>query len=59
MTERPFTTALFLLRCMELGLRPSDLGGLSYGSVIDMLIEKANDAEEWDYVATQEDFDRF
>ena len=48
-----------MLRCLELGLRPSDLGDLNYGSVVDMLIEKGNDAEEWDYVATQEDFDRF
>lgn len=59
MTERPFTTGLFMLRCAEMGLRPSDLCNLDYGLVIDMLIERGNDAEEYDYVATQEDFDRF
>ena len=59
MTERPFTTALFLLRCLELGLRPSDLCELDYGTVIDMFIEKSNDSEDYDYVATQDDFDRF
>lgn len=48
-----------MLRCLELGLRPSDLTSLEYGFVMDMLIERGNDAEDWDYVATQEDFDRF
>ena len=48
-----------MLRCLELGLRPSDLSHLEYGVVMDMLIERGNDAEEWDYVATQEDYDRF
>ena len=59
MTERPYTTALFVLRCVELGLSPSDLCNLEYGFVTDLLVEKANDAEEYDYVATQDDFDRF
>lgn len=59
MTERPYTTGLYLLRCLELGLRPSDLCHIEYGVVMDMLIEKANDAEEYDYVATQSDMDRF
>lgn len=59
MTDRPYTTGLFLLRCTELGLRPSDLHSLDYGTVTDMLIEKGNDNENYNYVATQEDFDRF
>lgn len=59
MTERPYTTGIYMLRCLELGLRPSDLTSLEYGFVMDMLIERGNDAEDWDYVATQEDFDRF
>lgn len=59
MTERPYTTGIYMLRCLELGLRPSDLSDLEYGFVMDMLIERGNDAEDWDYVATQEDFDRF
>lgn len=48
-----------MLRCLELGLRPSDLDALEYGVVMDMLIERGNDGEEWDYVADQRDFDRF
>ena len=48
-----------MLRCMELGLRPSDLCLLDYGMVTDMLIERGNDNEDYDYVATQADFDRF
>lgn len=59
MTERPYTTGIYMLRCLELGLRPSDLSDLEYGFVMDMLIERGNDAEDWDYVATQEDYDRF
>ena len=48
-----------MLRCLQLGLRPSDLSLLEYGTVVDMLIERGNDDEEYDYVATQSDFDRF
>lgn len=59
MTERPYTTGIYMLRCLELGLRPSDLSDLEYGFVMDMLVERGNDAEDWDYVATQEDYDRF
>ena len=59
MTDRPFTTALYMLRCLELGLHPSDLCYLDEGMVIDMMIEHGNDSEKWDYIATQTDFDRF
>lgn len=59
MTERTFTTALYINRCLELGIRISDLYLLDYGMIRDMLIERANDAEHYDYIATQEDFDRF
>ena len=59
MTDRPYTTALYLLRCLELGLHPSDLCFLDEGTVVDMLIERGNDSEEYQYVATQADFDRF
>jgi len=44
---------------LEIGLKPDDLHDLDYGMVQDLLIEKGNDAEKYDYVATQEDFDRF
>lgn len=53
------TTALFLLRCIEIGLSISDLDELTIGTVNDMMIEKANDSYEWRPLATQSDFDRF
>ena len=53
------TTPLFLLRCLEIGLSIRDLDLLTIGIVTDMWIEKENDKEEYDIVATQEDFDRF
>jgi hypothetical protein len=48
-----------MLRCLELGLRPSDLHYLDEGMVTDMLIERGNDGEKYNYIATQADFDRF
>lgn len=59
MTERPFTTGLFLLRCLQVGLSMSDLELLDTGMVYDIMIESGNDQEEYDIVATQSDFDRF
>lgn len=53
------TTALFLLRCTEVGLSMSDLDDLSVGMVNDMFVEKSNDSYNWKELATQEDFDRF
>lgn len=55
------TTALFLLRCVQLGLCMADLDGLTVGTVFDMMIERANDEvpEAYARVATQADFDKF
>lgn len=53
------TSALFLLRCVELGLSMSDLDELSVGTVNDMFVEKSNDNCDWEELASQEDFDRF
>lgn len=53
------TTALFLLRCTEIGLSMADLEELDMGMVIDMLIEKANDGHNYPRVATQEDMNNF
>lgn len=53
------TTGLFLLRAVQMGLSVSDLDGLEYGTVLDMMIEAANDDCAYRQVATQEDFDRF
>lgn len=58
-TTREITGAAFMLRCCELGLSNRDCEGMTMGMVIDMLIERGNDYEEYDLVATQEDFDRF
>ena len=53
------TTALFLLRCVELGIAISDLDYLTIGIVLDMFCEKNND--DWDYpvLAGQDEFDLF
>ena len=53
------TTALFVLRAVQMGLRISDLDSLEYGFVIDMMTESANDDFNYRPLATQEDFDRF
>lgn len=53
------TVGLFLLRCIELGVSVSDLDLLDTGMIFDMYVEKANDNEEYDEIATQNDFDRF
>lgn len=53
------TTPLFLLRCVEVGVSIADLDLLTIGLILDMWTEKGNDAEHYDFVATQEDFDKF
>lgn len=53
------TTALYALRCFQMGLKMSDLETLSYGFVIDMMTESANDSFKYKQLATQADFDRF
>lgn len=59
LTERKFTTALFLLRCYQLGFQIADLDRLTYGMVVSMMIEAQNDDIKYNYVATQDDFDKF
>lgn len=53
------TTALFVLRAVQMGLSLDDLDGLEYGAVLDMMTESSNDECEYDSIATQEDFDKF
>lgn len=53
------TTALFMLRCCQLGLSVSDLDELTIGIITDMAVERSNDDVKWNDQATQEDFDRF
>lgn len=58
-TVREETGSTFMLRCAELGLSREDLADMTMGMVYDMLIERANDHEQYSIRATQEDFDRF
>ena len=53
------STALFLLRCTELGLSMEDLDDLTVGMVNDMFTEKSNDNYEWKEIVSQEDMDKF
>lgn len=53
------TTPLFMLRCLQVGLKLDDLDNIEIGLVNDMFVEMANDHEQWDYKATQSDFDAF
>ena len=53
------TTALFMLRCVELGLSIADLDLLTIGSVNDMFLEKNRDSMEWKEQASQSDFDSY
>lgn len=53
------TTPLYLLRCMEVGIRIADLDLLTIGMVMDIWNEKARDGLDWPQKATQKDFDSF
>lgn len=48
-----------MLRCIEVGIPIADLDLFEYGEILDLIIEKNNDSEKYDQVATQEDFDNF
>lgn len=53
------TTALFLLRCKQVGFTLGEIEELSAGAIFDVFTESANDEEEYSPVATQDDYDRF
>ena len=57
--DRPMTTPLFLLRCVQLGLSMGDLDFLTIGLVNDMFTERENDECHYDVLADQRDFDAF
>lgn len=59
MTEREMNTALFTLRCIQLGLRIEELEMLDEGFITDMIVESANDDCEYASIATKEDIERF
>lgn len=52
-------TAVYLLRCFQLGMHVSDLDELTVGMVTDILAESANDSYEYKPLASQEDFNAF
>ena len=54
------TTALFLLRCKQLGHRKTELDLLTIGLINDMFTECENDEySEWNELASQSDMDMF
>ena len=55
------TTALFLLRCLQIGLSLRDLDLLTIGMVNELYIESGNDQHQSSYrvLANQYDFDQF
>lgn len=58
-TVREATGAEFMLRCAELNLSAEDLAEMTCGMVYDMLIEQANDREDYPLKATQADIYAF
>jgi len=52
---------LYLLRAKQLGLSLQEMEELEEGMILDMITESLNDEASDDYqqLATQEDFDRF
>ena len=53
------TTALFLLRCTELGISICAPDLLTIGLVMDMWTEKGNDSVKYQRIAGQAEFDKF
>lgn len=53
------STALFFLRCKQLGLSFDELEDIEIGLINDMYVEQSNDEIEWSVKATQEDFENF
>lgn len=58
-TTRQSNGAVFMLRCAELNLSDDALNGMTVGMVYDLLAERANDREDYPFLATQDDFDKF
>lgn len=58
-SEREMTTALFMLRCVQLGLSIQELDLLTIGMVEEMMIENQNDSYPYKQLASQSDMDKF
>lgn len=52
------STALFMLRAVQLGISIADLSLLSIGMVLDMHVEAMNDSVKYEKEATREDIMR-
>lgn len=52
-------TAIYTLRCIELGLSVAELERLEYGFVLDIFEERAIDQNGYIKNADQSDFDNF
>lgn len=52
-------TAVYLLRCFQIGMHIADLDCITVGIATDILTEAGNDSYEWKPIASQEDFDLF
>jgi hypothetical protein len=48
-----------MLRVKELNIPLDELPYYTHGEVMDMLIERGNDQEEWELKPLQSDFDKF
>ena len=53
------TTALFLLRCIEIGISIAYIDLLTIGMILDIWTEKGNDSIKYPRLAGQAEFDRF
>lgn len=58
-TTREPNGAMFMLRCAHFALSDEALSNMTMGMVTDMLIEEANDREQYPYEATQDDIRAF
>lgn len=58
-TEREFSVGQFLNLAKAVGVSIEELEMIDYSTLMDMVVEKSNDAHDWKELATQEDFDRF
>ena len=48
-----------MLRCKELGFSVIELEQVSFGLIMDMMVEKSNDEYKYPYKASQDDFNNF
>lgn len=55
--DREYNTAVYFLRCKQIGFSLYELFDLDYGFVSDVIIEGSNNHAKYDYKATQTDFD--